>query len=142
LGARSGASAAQVQSAAARAARHHAAGASVRRGHGGARGPGAGASVWCRGGTACGFLTLRLWPPASGRRMSLSLLLGADKPQPHYEAPMDNPIERLFREFDNGRISRRDLLRALGLAALAVPAVSRAQGGGGRADTTRRFDRG
>ena len=48
---------------------------------------------------------------------------------------MDNPIERLFREFDNGRISRRDLLRALGVA-LVVPAVARAQ------DTTRTFARG
>src|SRR5437016_2115834 len=54
---------------------------------------------------------------------------------------MDNPIERLFRDFDNGRMSRRDLLRALGLAALAVPTMSRAQGGGGRADSTGRGGR-
>jgi catechol 2,3-dioxygenase-like lactoylglutathione lyase family enzyme len=45
---------------------------------------------------------------------------------------MDSPIDRLFREFDRGTISRRDLLRALGLAAVAAPAMSWAQGG----DTT------
>lgn len=52
---------------------------------------------------------------------------------------MDSVIERLFREFDSGRITRRDLLRALGMAVLAIPSVSLAQGGGGRAagDTTR-----
>jgi catechol 2,3-dioxygenase-like lactoylglutathione lyase family enzyme len=51
---------------------------------------------------------------------------------------MDSVIERLFREFDSGRITRRDLLRALGMAVLALPSVSLAQGGGGRAggDTT------
>jgi catechol 2,3-dioxygenase-like lactoylglutathione lyase family enzyme len=45
---------------------------------------------------------------------------------------MDNPIDRLFREFDKGMISRRELLRALGVAAIAIPASSFAQGG----DTT------
>ena len=48
---------------------------------------------------------------------------------------MNDPIDRLFRDFDDGRISRRDLLRALGLAALAVPAAAFAQGGGGRPDS-------
>ncbi|MEP6495793.1 MAG: VOC family protein [bacterium] len=43
---------------------------------------------------------------------------------------MDSPIDRLLREFDRGRMTRRDLLRALGLAALAVPAASFAQGTG------------
>ena len=45
---------------------------------------------------------------------------------------MDNPIDRLFREFDKGMLSRRELLRALGVAAIAIPASSFAQGG----DTT------
>jgi catechol 2,3-dioxygenase-like lactoylglutathione lyase family enzyme len=59
---------------------------------------------------------------------------------------MTNELERLFREFDNGRITRRELFRALGLAALAIPAVSfgqdtttgRGRGRGNRppADTT------
>ncbi|HEX4684908.1 MAG TPA: hypothetical protein VH277_19470, partial [Gemmatimonadaceae bacterium] len=52
---------------------------------------------------------------------------------------MDNPLDRLFREFDHGRLSRRDLLRALGLAALALPACSFAQGG---SDSTTRRGRG
>lgn len=42
-----------------------------------------------------------------------------------------NTIDRLFHDFDDGRLSRRDLLRALGLAALAVPAAAFAQGGAG-----------
>ena len=42
---------------------------------------------------------------------------------------MDSPLERLFREFDREALSRRELLRALGLAAIALPAVSWAQGG-------------
>jgi catechol 2,3-dioxygenase-like lactoylglutathione lyase family enzyme len=54
---------------------------------------------------------------------------------------MDSPIDRLFRDFDRGRISRREMLRALGLAALAVPAASFAQGAG-RGDSTRRVQRG
>src|SRR5581483_524785 len=45
---------------------------------------------------------------------------------------MDNSIDRLFHEFDEGTLSRRELLRALGLLALAVPAASFAQQGGGR----------
>src|SRR5579862_723332 len=56
---------------------------------------------------------------------------------------MSTGIERLFRDFDDGRISRRELLRALGLTLLAIPSISLAQGGGGRgrgnqapADTT------
>jgi len=40
---------------------------------------------------------------------------------------MENPIDRLFREFDSGRVSRRELLRALGVAALAIPASAFAQ---------------
>ena len=50
-------------------------------------------------------------------------------------ATMHDPIDRLFRAFDDGRLSRRDLLRALGLAALAVPAAAFAQGGAGRPDS-------
>ena len=46
-------------------------------------------------------------------------------------------LEQLFRDFDGGRISRRELFRALGLTAFAVPLVARAQGGGrANADTT------
>lgn len=48
---------------------------------------------------------------------------------------MDSPIDRLFREFDGGLLTRRDLLRALGMAALAVPVASFAQGTG-RGDST------
>jgi catechol 2,3-dioxygenase-like lactoylglutathione lyase family enzyme len=43
---------------------------------------------------------------------------------------MSNVIDRLFRDFDEGRISRRELLRALGLSLLAVPSIGLAQGGG------------
>lgn len=43
---------------------------------------------------------------------------------------MNNVIERLFRDFDDGRISRRELLRALGLSLLAVPSIGLAQSGG------------
>src|SRR5215831_7331846 len=46
---------------------------------------------------------------------------------------MKNVIERLFHEFDEGRLSRRELLRALGISLLAVPSIGLAQGGGGRA---------
>jgi len=53
---------------------------------------------------------------------------------------MENSIDRLLREFDNGRISRRDLLRVLGMAALAVPSISLAQGRAGQ-DTTGRGGR-
>ena len=49
-----------------------------------------------------------------------------------------NPIDKLLLELDSGQVTRRDLLRALGLAALAVPAVSFAQGG----DSTARRGRG
>ena len=45
------------------------------------------------------------------------------------EDSMIDTIERLFRDFDNGRISRRELLRALGLSLLAVPSIGLAQGG-------------
>ncbi len=55
---------------------------------------------------------------------------------------MDNPIDRLFREFDTGRLTRRELLRALGLAALAVPAASFAQAGAGRDSAGRGGGRG
>jgi catechol 2,3-dioxygenase-like lactoylglutathione lyase family enzyme len=48
---------------------------------------------------------------------------------------MTDPIDRLFRDFDDGRLSRRDLLRALGMAALAVPAAAFAQGGATRPDS-------
>jgi catechol 2,3-dioxygenase-like lactoylglutathione lyase family enzyme len=50
---------------------------------------------------------------------------------------MADPIDDLFGDFDTGRISRRELLRALGLAAVAaMPAASLAQGRG--ADSTGR----
>jgi catechol 2,3-dioxygenase-like lactoylglutathione lyase family enzyme len=51
---------------------------------------------------------------------------------------MDNVIERMFRDFDEGRISRRDLLRALGLTVLAAPSLAWAQARADRppADTT------
>ena len=35
---------------------------------------------------------------------------------------MDSTTRRLLEDFESGRISRRQLLRALGLAAVAVPA--------------------
>jgi len=53
---------------------------------------------------------------------------------------MDHPLDRLFREFDRGHLTRRELFRALGLAALAVPAASFAQGRAG-GDTTGRGGR-
>ena len=43
---------------------------------------------------------------------------------------MSNTIERLLRDFDEGRMSRRDLLRALGLSLIAIPSIGLAQGGG------------
>ncbi len=50
---------------------------------------------------------------------------------------MINVIERLFRDFDEGRISRRELLRALGLTLLAIPSIGLAQGvGRAGADST------
>ena len=52
---------------------------------------------------------------------------------------MERPIDRLFREFEKGHVSRRDVLRARGLAALAVPAASFAQQ---RGDSTGRGGRG
>jgi len=57
---------------------------------------------------------------------------------------MDSPTDRLFREFEKGMLSRREALRALGLAALAFPAATFAQGTGGRAgaDSTGRGGRG
>ncbi|MGH7620277.1 MAG: hypothetical protein ACREPM_23925, partial [Gemmatimonadaceae bacterium] len=45
---------------------------------------------------------------------------------------MTNELERLFGEFDGGRLTRRELLRALGLAVLAVPSLSLAQDTTGR----------
>ena len=46
---------------------------------------------------------------------------------------MDSSIDRLLSEFDRGAMSRRELLRALGLAAVAMPAMSWAQAGDGTA---------
>ena len=37
---------------------------------------------------------------------------------------MDSPIDRTFRDLHKERISRRELFRVLGLAALAVPAAT------------------
>src|SRR3954467_5007899 len=53
---------------------------------------------------------------------------------------MDHPIDRPFKAFDRGALTRRDLFRALGMAALAVPAASFAQGRAG--DSTGRGGRG
>src|SRR5256885_12872350 len=45
-------------------------------------------------------------------------------------------LEQLFRDFDGGHISRRELFQALGLA-IAIPSLARAQGvGRANADTT------
>src|SRR3954471_18883600 len=52
---------------------------------------------------------------------------------------MSNSIERLLRDFDEGRMSRRELLRALGLSLIAIPSIGLAQGGG---DSTGRGARG
>jgi catechol 2,3-dioxygenase-like lactoylglutathione lyase family enzyme len=52
---------------------------------------------------------------------------------------MNDPFDRIFRDLDRDQMSRRELFRVLGLAALAVPAASFAQGGG---DTTGRGGRG
>jgi catechol 2,3-dioxygenase-like lactoylglutathione lyase family enzyme len=46
---------------------------------------------------------------------------------------MSNMFERLLREFDEGRLTRRELLRALGVSLVALPSIGLAQGGGGRA---------
>jgi catechol 2,3-dioxygenase-like lactoylglutathione lyase family enzyme len=47
---------------------------------------------------------------------------------------MSDGLSKLFDEFDRGRISRRQLLKGLGLVVAATPAVALAKGqGGGRA---------
>ena len=50
---------------------------------------------------------------------------------------MQDQLSRLFSDFDRGRISRRRLLQALGIAAVIRPAVALGQGscGGARAGT-------
>ncbi len=48
---------------------------------------------------------------------------------------MTRSITQLFADFDDGRISRRQLLQALAIAAVAVPANLLGQGAGGRATT-------
>ena len=50
---------------------------------------------------------------------------------------MTNDLTNLFNQFDRGRLSRRDLLRALGVAVALQPASAFAQGqcGGARAGT-------
>jgi catechol 2,3-dioxygenase-like lactoylglutathione lyase family enzyme len=50
---------------------------------------------------------------------------------------MDRDLEKLFETFDRGRLSRRQLLQALGLAVAVRPAAALAQGqcGGARAGT-------
>ena len=50
---------------------------------------------------------------------------------------MDHPLDRLFKEFDRGHLTRRELFRALGLAAIAAPAASFAQGRSGGDSTGR-----
>ena len=57
-------------------------------------------------------------------------------PTPGLTEPTMDPLDKLLLDFDRGRISRRDLLRALGLTIVALPAASLAQGRG--ADTTGR----
>src|SRR3982750_2100136 len=53
------------------------------------------------------------------------------------EQSMSADLTRLFKSFDRGRISRRQLLQALGAAAACRPAAAFAQGqcGGARAGT-------
>src|SRR2546429_9499641 len=53
------------------------------------------------------------------------------------ERSMRADLTRLFKSFDRGRISRRQLLTALGLAVAVRPAAAFAQGqcGGARAGT-------
>ena len=50
---------------------------------------------------------------------------------------MQDPLSRLFSDYDHGRISRRRLLQALGVAAVMRPAIALGQGscGGARAGT-------
>jgi catechol 2,3-dioxygenase-like lactoylglutathione lyase family enzyme len=48
---------------------------------------------------------------------------------------MTRSLTQLFSDFDGGRISRRQLLQALG-AAVALPAIGLAQGGAGRGAAT------
>jgi len=50
---------------------------------------------------------------------------------------MDDGLSKLFNNFDRGTISRRQLLQALGIAAVAAPMSAFAQGrcGGARAGT-------
>lgn len=56
---------------------------------------------------------------------------------------MSRSIPDLFAEFDSGKITRRQLLAALGAAAIAIPGISFAQGTTGAAtDTTGRAGRG
>jgi len=52
---------------------------------------------------------------------------------------MSERIERLLREFDEGRVSRRDVLKALGLSFVAIPSIGLAQNlrRGTRAETPR-----
>jgi catechol 2,3-dioxygenase-like lactoylglutathione lyase family enzyme len=52
---------------------------------------------------------------------------------------MSDALSRLFSQFDRGTITRRQLLQALGLAAVSIPMASYAQGGGAtrqQGDTT------
>src|SRR4051812_48260548 len=46
-----------------------------------------------------------------------------------------DPLEKMFAEFDRGTVTRRQLLQALGLAAVAAPMAAFGQGscGGARA---------
>src|SRR6478609_7949636 len=43
------------------------------------------------------------------------------------ERPMSDHLKTLFNEFDRGTLSRRHLLQALGIAAVARPAMAFAQ---------------
>ena len=49
---------------------------------------------------------------------------------------MSDALGRLFRDFDGGRLSRRQLLQALGIAAIARPAAALAQGTCGGANAS------
>src|SRR5215510_15487180 len=50
---------------------------------------------------------------------------------------MEDSLSRLFNDFDRGRMSRRQLLQALGVAAVSAPMAAYGQGqcGGARAGT-------
>src|SRR5579871_6741186 len=95
-------------------------------------------------GLLCGLPTAGGRPVASGRARGHYLAVPYTqiyrRTTATHEGPMDSLFDRLFRDFDAGRLSRRELLRMLGVAAIAVPAASFAQQTG--RDSTGRGGRG